>query len=78
MDERYAYISTEMEGYLGNILVIYDCVIRSARPRFRAGGCRASMSPARDTDLAGNGLPSASHIAPGDQLWRVAGKRACA
>jgi hypothetical protein len=24
MDARYAYISTEMEGYLGNILVIYD------------------------------------------------------
>ena len=24
MDERYAYISTEMEGYVGNILVIYD------------------------------------------------------
>ena len=24
MDERYAYISTEMEGFLGNILVIYD------------------------------------------------------
>jgi hypothetical protein len=24
MDEKYAYISTEMEGYLGNILVIYD------------------------------------------------------
>jgi hypothetical protein len=24
MDENYAYISTEMEGYLGNILVIYD------------------------------------------------------
>ena len=23
-DDRYAYISTEMEGYLGNILVIYD------------------------------------------------------
>jgi hypothetical protein len=23
-DERYAYISTEMEGYVGNILVIYD------------------------------------------------------
>ncbi|HSN41069.1 MAG TPA: hypothetical protein VLT92_12835 [Burkholderiales bacterium] len=23
-DQRYAYISTEMEGYLGNILVIYD------------------------------------------------------
>jgi len=24
MDERFAYISTEIEGYLGNILVIYD------------------------------------------------------
>lgn len=24
MDDRYAYISTEMEGYVGNILVIYD------------------------------------------------------
>ena len=24
MDERYAYISTEMNGYVGNILVIYD------------------------------------------------------
>src|SRR3972149_10262069 len=24
MDENYAYISTEMEGYLGNILVTYD------------------------------------------------------
>ena len=24
MDERYAYISTEMEGYVGNILVIFD------------------------------------------------------
>jgi len=24
MDENYAYISTEMEGYIGNILAIYD------------------------------------------------------
>src|SRR5690242_855168 len=24
MDERYVYISTEMEGFIGNILVIYD------------------------------------------------------
>ena len=24
MDERYAYISTEMQGFIGNILVIYD------------------------------------------------------
>jgi hypothetical protein len=26
MDSRYAYISTEMEGYVGNILVVYDIV----------------------------------------------------
>jgi hypothetical protein len=32
MDERYAYISTEMEGYVGNILVIYD-IRNPARPQ---------------------------------------------
>jgi hypothetical protein len=26
MDDRYAYISTEMDGYVGNILVIYDLI----------------------------------------------------
>lgn len=26
MDERHAYISTEMPGYLSNILVIYDLI----------------------------------------------------
>jgi hypothetical protein len=31
MDERYAYISTEMPGYVGNILVIYD-LRDAARP----------------------------------------------
>jgi len=32
MDERYAYLSTEMEGYLGNILVIYD-LLDSKKPQ---------------------------------------------
>src|SRR5258706_4881586 len=32
MDARYAYISTEMEGYVGNILVIYD-LADLARPQ---------------------------------------------
>lgn len=32
MDERYAYISTEMAGYVGNILVIYD-LADPTRPR---------------------------------------------
>jgi hypothetical protein len=31
VDRRYAYVSTEMEGYLGNILVIYD-LREPARP----------------------------------------------
>jgi hypothetical protein len=31
MDEKYAYISTEMEGFVGNILVIYD-LRRPERP----------------------------------------------
>ena len=31
MDARYAYISTEMEGFVGNILVIYD-IADPARP----------------------------------------------
>ncbi|ESR22683.1 LVIVD repeat-containing protein [Lutibaculum baratangense] len=30
MDERYAYISTEMEGFVGNILVTYDLADPSA------------------------------------------------
>ena len=32
LDARYAYISTEVEGYVGNILVIYD-MADPARPR---------------------------------------------
>src|SRR5690606_17056323 len=31
-DEHYAYISTEMEGYVGNILVTYD-LADPARPK---------------------------------------------
>jgi len=32
MDDRYAYISTETQGYVGNILVIYD-IRDAARPQ---------------------------------------------
>jgi len=32
VDERYAYISTEVEGYVGNILVIYD-IADPAKPK---------------------------------------------
>ena len=37
VDENYAYISTEMPGYVGNILVIYD--IRNASKPTEVGRC---------------------------------------
>ena len=46
VDERHAYISTEMEGFIGNILVIYDLRDPQAPEKSRAGGCPGSMSPA--------------------------------
>ena len=45
MDENYAYISTEMEGCVGNILVSTTSVTRQVHRKCRAGGCRASISP---------------------------------
>ena len=45
MDERYAYISTEMEGFIGNILVIYDLRNPKKPGRSHAGGCPDSISP---------------------------------
>ena len=45
MDARYAYISTEMDGFIGNILVVYDIAIRYSAPRevsrWWMGGCIA-------------------------------------
>ena len=64
MDERYAYISTEMEGYVGNILVIYD-MRDPAQPR----GGLALVDPGaahrrrRDADLARPPAPAASRAA---------------
>ena len=44
VDENYAYISTEMDGYVGNILVIYD--IRNPSKPSR-GGALDDGKPAR-------------------------------
>jgi hypothetical protein len=70
MDERYAYISTEMAGYVGNILVIYD--IRD--PRRPAEVSRWWMP---GQHVAGGETPSwpgRAHrlhhaLRFGDQLW---------
>jgi len=69
-DEDYAYISTEMQGYLGNILVIYD-IKDPARPsevsrwwlpgQHRAGGEQPTWNG------YGNRLHHAMRV--GDELW---------
>jgi len=70
MDAKYAYISTEMEGYVGNILVIYD-LARPERPaevarwwmpgQHIAGGEKPTWSGYR------NRLHHALRV--GDRMW---------
>jgi hypothetical protein len=70
MDARYAYISTEMDGYLGNILVVYDL----ADP---ANPVEVSRWHMQGQHLAGGETPSwpgYSHrlhhaMRVGDELW---------
>jgi hypothetical protein len=70
MDERYAYISSEMDGYIGNILVIYD-IRDPARPE------EVSRWWMQGQHLAGGETPSWSgkrhrlHHALrfGDEMW---------
>ena len=54
MDERYAYISTEMPGYVGNILMVYD-IKDPAKPQEVSRWCdaRATHRRRREADLAG-------------------------
>ena len=64
MDARYAYISTEMAGYVGNILVIYD--LRD--PGKPAGGvalvdARATLRGRRDAGLVRPAPPAAPRAA---------------
>ncbi len=64
MDARYAYISTEMEGFIGNILVVYD--IADPRTPTRslalvdAGAARRGR---RDADMVRPAPPAASRAA---------------
>ncbi len=71
MDENYAYISTEMEGYVGNILVIYDLSDpANPRPRCRAGTCRDSISRAARRRHGRAMAPACTtRCAAGDELW---------
>src|SRR5438874_4552922 len=45
-DGAYAYISSEEEGYVGDIVVILDLRTRRGPSRSRNGGCRGNGPPA--------------------------------
>ena len=70
MDERYAYISTEMEGFLGNILVIYD-IADPARPTEVSRWWMPGQHIAAGEKPFWQGYKNRLHHAmrEGDELW---------
>lgn len=70
MDARYAYISTEMEGYLGNILVVYD-IVDPARPSEVARWWMPGQHTAGGETPTWSGYANRLHHALrfGDELW---------
>lgn len=70
MDENYAYISTEMAGYVGNILVIYDLADPNA-PREVGRWHNPGQHVAAGETPTGKGYSHRLHHAMrcGDELW---------
>lgn len=70
MDESYAYISTEMEGYVGNILVIYDLTDPSNPTEISRWHMPGQHVEAGETPT-GKGYSHRLHHAMrvGDELW---------
>ncbi len=70
MDERYAYISTEMEGFVGNILVIYD-LARPEKPEEVARWWMPGQHTAAGEQPTWTGYRNRLHHAlrVGDKLW---------
>jgi hypothetical protein len=70
VDERYAYISTEMEGYIGNILVIYD-LADPARPQEVSRWWMPGQHLAGGETPTWQGYKNRLHHAlrVGDELW---------
>jgi hypothetical protein len=70
MDRRYAYISTEMEGFLGNILVIYD-LENPQRPQEVSRWWLPGQHVAGGEAPTWQGYKNRLHHAlrAGDQLW---------
>jgi len=70
MDENYAYISTEVDGYLGNILVIYDLANPAAPQevsRWWMPGQHVAGGETPEWEGYGHRLHHAMRV--GDQLW---------
>jgi hypothetical protein len=70
MDENYAYLSTEMEGYVGNILVIYD-LRNPAKPEEVSRWWLPGQHVAGGEKPAWQGRRNRLHHALrfGDELW---------
>lgn len=70
MDEKYAYISTEMPGYVGNILVIYD-LADPAAPKEVSRWHNPGQHVAAGETPTGKGYSHRLHHAMrcGDELW---------
>ena len=70
MDARYAYISTEMEGYVGNILVIYD-IAKPDAPQEVARWWMPGQHVAGGEKPTWQGYKNRLHHAlrVGDELW---------
>jgi hypothetical protein len=70
MDSRYAYISTEMEGFVGNILVVYD-IADPARPTEVSRWWMPGQHAAGGETPHWSGLRHRLHHALrfGDELW---------
>jgi hypothetical protein len=70
MDERYAYISTEMEGFHGNILVVYD-IADPSRPQEVSRWWMPGQNLAAGETPHWNGLQNRLHHALrfGNELW---------
>jgi hypothetical protein len=70
MDSRYAYISTEMEGFVGNILVVYE-ILDPARPIEVSRWWMPGQHVAGGETPHWRGLSNRLHHALrfGDELW---------
>ena len=70
MDQRYAYISTEMPGYIGNILVIYDLADPENLQEVSRWWMPGQHLAAGETpDWQGYGHRLHHALRSGDELW---------